>query len=220
MSEPQEDPDVRAMSRLREGEDLALDEIMDRWQGRLMSYLFRLTGNETVAIDLAQETFVRVYQHRERYRATGAFSSWLFAIATNLARHHIRWKMRHHSISMDARSGERPHGVEALPAPDPGPGDHLENEERANAVREAVSQLSPGSSRSTHPVRIRGHVIRADCEDPAVLGESSRNATLPGARNPSRKACSMAQLRIGETCAATFPRSTISSGKSVARIWI
>ena len=143
MSEPQEDPDVRAMSRLREGEDLALDEIMDRWQGRLMSYLFRLTGNETVAIDLAQETFVRVYQHRERYRATGAFSSWLFAIATNLARHHIRWKIRHHSISMDARSGEPPHGVEALPAPDPGPGDHLENEERANAVREAVSQLSP-----------------------------------------------------------------------------
>lgn len=143
MSEPQEDPDVRAMSRLREGEDLALDKIMDRWQGRLMSYLFRLTGTETVAIDLAQETFVRVYQHRERYRATGAFSSWLFAIATNLARQHIRWKMRHHSISMDARSGERPHGVEALPAPDPGPGDHLENEERANAVREAVSQLSP-----------------------------------------------------------------------------
>ena len=123
MSDPQEDPDVRAMSRLREGEDLALDEIMDRWQGRLMSYLFRLTGTETVAIDLAQDTFVRVYQHRERYRATGAFSSWLFAIATNLARQHTRWKMRHHSISMNARFGERPHGVEALPAPDPGPGD-------------------------------------------------------------------------------------------------
>jgi RNA polymerase sigma-70 factor, ECF subfamily len=141
MSGPPGDPDVRAMSRLREGEDLALDEIMDRWQGRLMSYLFRLTGNETVAIDLAQETFVRVYQHRERYRATGAFSSWLFAIATNLARHHLRWKRRHHSISMDAPSGERCPGVETLPAPGPGPGDHLESEERANAVREAVSQL-------------------------------------------------------------------------------
>ena len=143
MSEPQEDPNVRAMSRLREGEDLALDEIMDRWQGRLTSYLFRLTGNETVAIDLAQETFVRVYQHRERYRTTGAFSSWLFAIATNLARHHIRWKLRHHSISMDVPSVERAPLVETLPAPDPGPGDRLENEERANAVREAVSQLPP-----------------------------------------------------------------------------
>jgi RNA polymerase sigma factor (sigma-70 family) len=108
MSEPQEDPDVRAMSRLRAGEDLALNEIMDRWRERLMSYLLRLTGDDAIALDLAQETFVRVYQHRDRYRPTGAFSSWLFAIATNLARHHFRWRMRHRSISIDAPSGERP----------------------------------------------------------------------------------------------------------------
>jgi hypothetical protein len=38
------------MFRLREGEELSLDEIMDRWQGRLASYLFRLTGSETVAL--------------------------------------------------------------------------------------------------------------------------------------------------------------------------
>jgi RNA polymerase sigma-70 factor (ECF subfamily) len=143
MSEPQEDPDVRAMSRLREGEDLALNEIMNRWQERLMSYLLRLTGNDATALDLAQETFARVYQHRDRYRPTGAFSSWLFAIATNLARHHFRWRMRHRSISIDAPSGERPPVGETLSAPDPDPGHRLEKAERANAVREAVSQLPP-----------------------------------------------------------------------------
>jgi RNA polymerase sigma-70 factor (ECF subfamily) len=98
------------MSRLREGEDLALNEIMDRWQRRLTSYLIRLTGSEAVAIDLAQETFVRVYQNRVRYRPTGAFSTWLFAIASNLARHHIRWKIRHPSVSIDGSSEERPAG--------------------------------------------------------------------------------------------------------------
>ena len=77
MSGPHEDPDACSMSRLREGEDLALNEIMDRWQRRLTSYLIRLTGSEAVAIDLAQETFVRVYQNRVRYRPTGAFSTWL-----------------------------------------------------------------------------------------------------------------------------------------------
>ena len=46
------------MRRLREGEDLALNEIMERWQSRVTSYLLRLTRSETVAIDLAQETFV------------------------------------------------------------------------------------------------------------------------------------------------------------------
>jgi DNA-directed RNA polymerase specialized sigma24 family protein len=64
MSGPHEDPDVFSMSRLREGDDLALNEIMDRWQRRLTSYLIRLTGSEAVAMDLAQETFVRVYQNR------------------------------------------------------------------------------------------------------------------------------------------------------------
>jgi RNA polymerase sigma-70 factor (ECF subfamily) len=102
------------MSRSREGDGLALNEIMDRWQRRLTSYLIRLTGSEAVAMDLAQETFVRVYQNRARYRPTGAFSTWLFAIASNLARHHIRWKIRHPSLSIDAFSEERPAIAETL----------------------------------------------------------------------------------------------------------
>ena len=128
------------MLRLRDGEDLALNEIIDRWQRRLTSYLLRLTGSEAVALDLAQETFVRVYQNRARYRPTGAFSTWLFAIASNLARHHIRWRMRHPSISIDA---EQPAIAEALSASDPDPSARLENNERANAVREAISRLPP-----------------------------------------------------------------------------
>ena len=99
---PQEDSDVLAMSRLREGDDLALNDIMDRWQSRLTGYLIRFTGSEAMAVDLAQETFVRVYGNRFRYRPSGAFSTWLFAIASNLARHHIRWQLRHPTISLDA----------------------------------------------------------------------------------------------------------------------
>jgi DNA-directed RNA polymerase specialized sigma24 family protein len=116
-------PDVRSMFRLREGEELSLDEIMDRWQGRLASYLFRLTGSETVALDLAEETFVRVYHNREGYRPAGAFSTWLFAIATNLARHHLRWRTRHPAVSMDARSegGSSLRETLSAPGPDPSP---------------------------------------------------------------------------------------------------
>lgn len=142
MSIAHEDPDVVSMSRLREGDDLALNEIMDRWQRRVTSYLLRLTGNEAVAIDLAQETFVRVYQSRIRYRPTGAFSTWLFAIASNLARHHIRWKLRHPAISIDAPAPGAHHFVsETLPTSDPDPRACLEKDERAEAVRAAVSEL-------------------------------------------------------------------------------
>ncbi|HEY5813237.1 MAG TPA: sigma factor, partial [Terrimicrobiaceae bacterium] len=76
MSIEPEDPDVLSMARLRAGDDLALNEIMDRWQRRLISFLVRVTGNEAAAVDLAEETFVRVYQSRARYRPTGAFSTW------------------------------------------------------------------------------------------------------------------------------------------------
>jgi RNA polymerase sigma-70 factor, ECF subfamily len=143
MSVAHEDPDIISMFRLREGDDLALNEIMDRWQRRLTSYLIRVTGNDAVAIDLAQETFVRVYQSRTRYRPTGAFSTWLFTIASNLARHHGRWKLRHPAISLDAptRSGQ-PSLSETLPTADPDPRARLEKDERAEAVRDAIAGLS------------------------------------------------------------------------------
>jgi RNA polymerase sigma-70 factor, ECF subfamily len=140
---PHEDPDVLAMSRLREGDDLALNDIMDRWQIRLTGYLVRLTGSEATAVDLAQETFVRVYGNRFRYRPSGAFSTWLFAIASNLGRHHLRWQLRHPTISMEATAGTSGSLLESVQAAEPDPRVRLERSERAEAVREAVAELTP-----------------------------------------------------------------------------
>jgi RNA polymerase sigma-70 factor (ECF subfamily) len=95
-------PDSELMSRLAAGDDLALNELMTRWSARVISFLVRMTGQHEVALDLAQETFVKLYQARARYRQQGNFSTWLFAIAANLARNHSRWKSRHPTVSMDA----------------------------------------------------------------------------------------------------------------------
>jgi RNA polymerase sigma-70 factor (ECF subfamily) len=141
MTELPEDADRSAMLRLREGEDLALNEIMERWQRRVTSYLLRLTGSESVAIDLAQETFVRVYQSRTRYRPAAKFSTWLFAIASNLAREHFRWLKRHPTSSLnDTHDAGRPLG-ELLPAEDRNPSEAAENFEQIEAVRDAVMSL-------------------------------------------------------------------------------
>jgi len=87
------------MQRLRDGDDLALNDLMARWKEPLVSYCLRYTGNLTDAKEIAQETFVKVYQSRHRYRATeAAFSSWLFRIATNLCRMRHRWKKRHPEV--------------------------------------------------------------------------------------------------------------------------
>src|SRR5438132_1428009 len=96
------DADIALMLRLAAGEDLALNELMMRWQQPLVSFIYRYVGNQTDALDLAQETFVRIFESRHRYRHYGKFSTWLFAIAANLCRNHFRWRERHPTIALDA----------------------------------------------------------------------------------------------------------------------
>src|SRR5437660_3359879 len=73
------------MERLAAGHDGALDSLMERHAGPVFQFLYRMVNDEAEANDLAQETFVRVYRHRERYDG-GKFTTWLYTIATNLAR--------------------------------------------------------------------------------------------------------------------------------------
>lgn len=96
--------DSELMVRLASGDDLALNALMEKWGPRVNSFLFKMTGQREVAVDLAQETFVKLYKARKRYRASGTFSTYLFTIAANLARNHARWRQRHPTVSLDAAS--------------------------------------------------------------------------------------------------------------------
>ena len=127
-------PDREAMERLAAGDDLALNGIMERWKTRLASYLLRFTGNESVALDLAEETFVRLYQTRARFRPGAAFPTWLFGIAANLARNHLRWKGRHPTLSLEVAESVTSDGD---------PVQDAESREREEAVRAAIAALPP-----------------------------------------------------------------------------
>jgi RNA polymerase sigma-70 factor (ECF subfamily) len=91
---------------------------------------------------LAEETFVQLYQSRDRYRPHGAFSTWLFAIAANLFRNLARWQGRHPTVSMDAAddSDERPLSEKIFDSK-PNPGQEMELAERSASVKEAVLSL-------------------------------------------------------------------------------
>jgi RNA polymerase sigma-70 factor, ECF subfamily len=99
------DLDHASMVRLIAGDDLALNELMERWQKPLHSFILRYVGNYADSIELAQETFVRVYHHRSRFNFKSKFSTWLLTIATNLCKHHARWRKRHPTISLDDTAG-------------------------------------------------------------------------------------------------------------------
>ncbi|MEZ0294978.1 MAG: RNA polymerase sigma factor [Candidatus Methylacidiphilales bacterium] len=128
-----------AMWRLADGDSLALNEIMERWKVPLTSYLFRQLSNQHDAVDIAQETFVRVYEQRLRYRPEGKFSVWLFEIASNLCRNRIRWRIRHPTISLELESNSSGNDEIDL---QPAGSDALIKKEQAHAVQAAIAELS------------------------------------------------------------------------------
>lgn len=134
MTEALHESDEAAMLALQRGEDLALNRLMARWQTPLRAFLFRSTQNEQDALDLAQETFVRIYQHRARYRAGARFSTWMFQIALNLARDLARRRLRRPQASL----GEVPET-----ATDQSPARDATDAEAAAAVRAAIAELPP-----------------------------------------------------------------------------
>ena len=78
------DPDVRLMLQVRDGDAHAFEELMLRYQNRLLSLLAHMVGQRDLAEDLAQEVFLRVFRARTSYVPGARFSTWLFTIAKRL----------------------------------------------------------------------------------------------------------------------------------------
>jgi RNA polymerase sigma-70 factor (ECF subfamily) len=143
MNAPNSDgQDAQDMARLVAGRDAALNDLMERHAEKLFHYLFRSLQDESDAADLAQETFVRVYQSRAKFDARRKFSTWLYAIASNLVRDRFRWRSRHRQVSLDAENEATGNEfLEKLSGHEPSPSESLQAEERAEAVRRAVATL-------------------------------------------------------------------------------
>jgi RNA polymerase sigma-70 factor (ECF subfamily) len=147
------------MERLAGGHDAALNALMERHAGPLYQFLFRMLNNEEDANDLAQETFTRVYRYRERYDG-GKFTTWLYTIASNLARSEYRRRGRHPNVSLDAEFGAE--GLtfgETLKSPAPAPSDEAESAERHVAVQIAVEEL---------PVDLKEALVLCEWEEMSV----------------------------------------------------
>src|SRR5678815_4839971 len=142
MNEPAEQQDAADMQRLVNGHDAALNDLMERHSERLFHHLIRQLLNESDAADVAQDAFVRVYLHRAKFDARQKFSTWLYTIATNLARDRLKWRSRHPQVSLDQTIGEGDNTmVDVLADSKPSPDEVLTSSERALAVRDAVGEL-------------------------------------------------------------------------------
>ena len=129
----------------KNGDEAAFAEIVGRYRNPITNYLYRFLNDYEEAVDLAQETFVRVYFAIERYHTDYAFSTYIYRIATNLAISEIRKRKRRTILSLTGLFQTDSEDTTEFQPPDkrPLPDDDLMEDEQARVVAKAISALPP-----------------------------------------------------------------------------
>ena len=86
--------DAAVVTSFLDGEERAFQELVDRYQTRLLNFIYRTIGDREKAEDLVQEVFIRVYRHLHRFDRSKKFSTWIYTIASNLAKNELRNRSR------------------------------------------------------------------------------------------------------------------------------
>lgn len=96
------DPDRPDVEALQQGDESALNRLMDRHGASLLAFVTRMIGSTADAEEIAQETFVRAYFQIHTYRPKAPFVSWLYQIARNLCRDYFRSRAYRQSLASDS----------------------------------------------------------------------------------------------------------------------
>ena len=135
--------DAEIMLRVREGDDSGFSILIEKYRKQIVHFMFRMSRNQAVAEELAQEVFLRVYRSRQTYRAEAKFSTWLYRIATNLGVNHARdtkYERTAQNVYLDqpdAETGTTPDVADSTLSVE----QELVREERLKAIRKHVMAL-------------------------------------------------------------------------------
>jgi RNA polymerase sigma-70 factor (ECF subfamily) len=138
-------PDINALidAHLR-GDPAAFAQIVARYQVRLLNFVYRMIGDREQAEDLVQEAFLRVHRHLDRFDRGRKFSTWLYTIASNLAKNELRNRSRSPLVSLGQllsdpdRAGLLPDFEDPAGRPD----DRYEERQLRELVQRTVARLA------------------------------------------------------------------------------
>jgi RNA polymerase sigma-70 factor, ECF subfamily len=140
-------PDADVVRLAQEGRELAFRELVRRYERPVFSLVYRMVRDRELAEDLAQDAFIKVLNHIDRYSPEFKFSSWVFKIANNVAIDHLR-RRKLDTISMDGS----PHATSAsaveasafdVAADQENALDEMEARELGDAIEAAIGHLRP-----------------------------------------------------------------------------
>lgn len=133
--------DEQLVTAVLEGDRDRFGDLVERYQARLVNYLYRLLRNQEEAHELAQDVFIKVYQALDRYDPTYKFSTWIFRVAQNAAIDQIRRRrLKLVPIQRPEDASGEAHEWD-LPSEERGPYGDLRNLERGEAIQAAIDAL-------------------------------------------------------------------------------
>ncbi len=183
------DPDVRLMLAVRDDDAQAFEELVERYQHRLINILRHHVGDPDRAEDLAQEVFLRMFRARKKYVPSARFATWLFTIASNVASNDRRTLARRREVQIQQQSTDsRPQlTLEELAKVASGqmPARQVAKSEMAEVVQLAMQSLSERQRMAVLLCKFEG-MSYADIATTMNLSAPAIKSLLSRARQPER----------------------------------
>jgi len=120
--------------QVQEGDEMAFREILRIYKDRIVNFLCQMTGDYQKAVELSQETFMRVYFKAHKYRPIAPLSSWIYTIASNLAKTEMKKMRRISVVSLEEVQNNLP--IEA-------PGNNPADSGLVRNLKKALDSLHP-----------------------------------------------------------------------------
>ncbi|MFB0515268.1 MAG: RNA polymerase sigma factor [Candidatus Neomarinimicrobiota bacterium] len=149
--------DRTLIAQFRQGNQRSFDQLVLRHQARVREFMFRATGDRDETDDLAQEVFIKVYHHLDRFREESAFSTWLYRVAVNVLNTHYRRQRLRSWLPL----GEREE-----------PATQSQSDEWKYQFRRLLAQLPKLSSQERQVVILRGLQELSVADTANILGTS------------------------------------------------
>lgn len=146
--------DCEVVQRFLAGDEQAFNELVRRYQARLLRFVNRMIGDWERSEDLVQDIFVRVFRSIEGFDQSRKFSTWVYAIARNVARTELRRRSKSREVLFQTLEGDDDSGwtMDYWSDPSPGP-DELYRKRRLQATVEEAVEMLPERYRAVFVLR-------------------------------------------------------------------
>ena len=169
-----EDDDPALVRRCRDGERSAFEQLVVRYQKPVYNAALRMLHDPQDAMDVAQTTFLKAFEHLADYDPSFKFYSWIYRIAVNESLNTLGARK-----SLEAINGEEPDEA-------PGPDLQVEGEQTGRAIEDALMRITP-ELRSVVVLRHLMHLSYRDMSDILGLPEKTVKSRLHSARMALRQ---------------------------------